>query len=40
VNAFFGQYHVDITTSDLDEVTTTELMQRVQKASGTANYVK
>jgi len=39
VNSFFGQYHVDITTSDLSEVTTDELMRRIQKASGTANYI-
>jgi hypothetical protein len=40
VTSFIGQYHVDIQCSNLNEVNEDIIQEAVQKASGTANYVK
>ena len=40
VLSFLGQYHVDIPCSNHDEVNQEIIMTAVQKASGTANFVK
>jgi len=40
VTSFIGQYHVDIQCSNLEEVNEDLIREAVQKASGTANFVK
>jgi len=40
VTSFIGQYHVDIQCSNHNEVSEEIIQEAVQKASGTANYVK
>lgn len=40
VTTFFGQYHVDLNCSNLEEISEDIVRELVQKASGTRNYVK
>jgi drebrin-like protein len=40
VLSFLGQYHVDISCSNPNEINQEIIMTAVQKASGTANFVK
>lgn len=40
ITTFFGQYHVDLSASDLSEINEEIIRVHIQKASGTANYVK
>jgi hypothetical protein len=40
VTSFIGQYHVDVSCSNLSEISEEIITEAVQKASGTANYVK
>jgi len=40
ITSFMGQYHVDCSCSNLDEINDEIIRDLVQRASGTASYVK